>query len=376
MKMFLKLHDILESSPFFQTLPSKKDEKWRFSSLHNYLDNEYKKSPSVEDETSFSAQDEYWLYIKDGRLKDHRLPSGVHMKQRPLSYEIENNPFACMASNEAASPLELIFYEDLELGLYLYYSDESFMTSSLNIILKDNVTAELYIDYRGGEKSFISHSSHIQLQPYSKLNVTQNQKLSTEAVFITQNSYHLQDNTNVKSFSLLYGGEYLHNFINADLSYNSEAEITSLLLSSDKQKQIFSCDIEQLADKSKSQILSKQVLKDSSTCVFDANTCIHSDTKATQAQQSSRALLLDELAQIHSKPHLEIYSDDLKASHGSTVGELDIEAISYLVSRGVSASKAQDILISAFVNETLEKIDEVNFKDRILNTLGESYEQQ
>lgn len=374
--MFLKLHDILESSHFFQTFPSKKDEKWRFSPLHNYLDKEYQKSTSVDEDTSFSVQDEYWLYIKDGQLKDHRLPSSIHMKQRPLSHEIGNNPFACMASNEAASPLELILYEDLELGLYFDYSNESFMTSSLNIILKDNVKAELYIDYRGGEESFISHSSHIQLQPYSRLNVTQNQKLSTQAVFITQNSYHLQENAYAKSFSLLFGGEYLHNFINADLSYNSEADFASLLLSSDKQKQIFSCDIEQLADKSKSQVLSKQVLKDNSTCVFDANTCIHAKTKGTQAEQSSRALLLDEQAQIHSKPHLEIYSDDLKASHGSTVGELDIEAISYLVSRGISESKAQEILISAFVNETLEKIDEVNFKERILAALGESYEQQ
>ncbi len=374
--MFLKLYDILEGSHYFQALPSKKDEKWRFSSVNSYLDKEYKKNTVSGGRTSFNMHDAYWLYIKDGQLQDHSLPSSVHMKQRPLSYEVVNNPFACMSSNEALSPLELILYEDVELGLYFEYSHESFINSSLNIILKDNVNASMYIDYSGGEKSFISHASHIQLQPYARFTVTQNQKLSSEAAFITQNSYHLQENTYMKSFSLLFSGEYLHNFVNTDLNFNSEADISSLLLSNEKQKMLFSCDIEQLADKSVSHILSKQVLRDNSTCVFDANTCIHAKTKGTQAEQSSRALLLDNTAQIHSKPHLEIYSDDLKASHGSTVGELDVEAISYLVSRGISKSKAQEILISAFVNETIQKIDEVNFKDRILATLGESYAQR
>ncbi|MFC2074274.1 SufD family Fe-S cluster assembly protein [Campylobacterota bacterium] len=374
--MFLKLYKILEDSHSFQSLPSKKDEKWRFASLNSYLDREYKKDVPDEKDTSFSTEDEYWLYIKDGQLQDHRLPSYVHIKQRPLAYEVTDNPFACMASNEALSPLELILYEDVELGLYFDYSNDSFITSSLNIILKENIKAGVYIDYGGGEKSFISHSSHIQVQPYARLNVTQNQNLASQAAFITQNSYHLQENAYAKAFTLLFGGEYLHNFINMDLGFNSEADISSLLLSKDTQILLFSCDIEQLADRSKSSILSKQVLKDGSTCVFDANTCIHAKTKATQAEQSSRALLLDETAQIHSKPHLEIYSDDLKASHGSTVGELDIEAISYLVLRGISEFKAKEILISAFVNETIQKIDEVNFKDRILATLGESYEQR
>ena len=373
--MFLKLHDILDNSNFFQSVPSKKNEKWRFSSLHTLLEREYKTVSLPAQEIPFTPQDRYWLYIKDGQLIEHTLPSNVHIRQHPLSYEVVNNPFACLASREALSPLELMCYEDVEFTLYFDYSQDCFINSNINIILKDGVAAKVFMNYEGGENSFITHLSHIQLQPFTKLYLTQNQSLSSDAVFITQNSHHLQENSYLKSFSLLHGGEYLHNFLHADLHFNSEADISSLLLSHDKQRQIFSCDIEHFSDRSKSQVLSKQVLRGNSTCVFDANTSIHAKTKLTEARQASRALLLDDSAQIHSKPHLEIYSDDLKASHGSTVGELDIEAIGYLLSRGIPENRAKEILISAFVNETIEKIEEAGFKDRIMAVLGESYEQ-
>ncbi len=372
MKMFLKLHDILEESPFFNYIPSKKDETWRFSSLHNYLDKEYQKDSYHEEEHSFIPKDKHWLHIRDGQLQGQNLPDSIHIKQHPLKYEVNNNPFACLSSHEATSPLELICYEDLELGVYFSYSHKSFISSSLNIILKEDITAKLYLHYSGGEESFISHASQFQVQKNAQLFVTQVQALSPTAALISQNSHHLQENATLKSFSLLYSGEYLHNFVNADLHFKAEAEISSILLSSQKQKQVFSCKIEHLADQSKSELISKQVIKDNSTCVFDANTRIQADTHACEATQSSRALLLSESAQIHSKPHLEIYSDDLKASHGTTVGELDKEALSYLCSRGISSAKAKEMLIAAFINELIQKSEVLGFQERIFELIGES----
>ncbi len=375
-KMFLRLGDILERSDFFPNIPSKKEEKWRFSSLHQLLDREYDTTPSPAKEIDFIPEEEHWIHVRDGQLLKHTLPTNIHIRQHPISYEVKENPFACLAANEAPFPLELTCNEDVELVLYCDYSSNRFISSNINIKVKDNVTAKIYIRYEGGQKSFISHASHIQLQSYAKLHLSQSQNLETEAVFITQNSHHLQESSHLKSFSLLYGGEYLHNFLHIDLHYNSTAEVSSLLLAHKQQRQIFSCDIEHLSDCSTSRVLSKQVLNDNSTCVFDANTAIHPNTKMSEARQASRALLLDDSAQIHSKPHLEIYSDDLKASHGSTVGELDSEAIGYLISRGIPETKAREILISAFVYETIETIDEPDFKDRILSVMGDDYAQQ
>ncbi len=372
--MFLKLHDILQQSSFFTNIPSKKDEKWRFSSLHNFLEKSYQTTSSHTDETFFTPTDRYWVYIKDGQLLKQVLPSTVHLRRHPIAYEVSNNPFACLASNKAPSPLELICYEDVEFGLYFENSKSSFINSHISIILKDHVSANIYMCYEGGEKSFISHASHIKLHPFSTLHLIQTQDLESDAVLITQNNHHLEEESCLKSFLLMRGGEYLHNFVHTDLHFKSEADISSLLISRRNEKHIFSCDIEHLADGTKSRVLSKQVAKEMSTCVFDANTIIHAKTKLCEARQASRALLLDDTAQIHSKPHLEIYSDDLKASHGSTIGQLDIEAIGYLVSRGISEEIAKKILITAFVNEPIEGIDEIHFKERVLKTLGEDDE--
>lgn len=372
--MFLKLHDLLNQSPYFTQLPSKKDEKWRFSPLHSYLDRAYKRIDSVEKELpALTAKHPYWLYLKDGQLVGHTLPDSIHIRQHAPVFEVDGNPFSCLSSNTAPSSIELSCYEDLEFGLYFSYSSESFITSSLNIIVKEGIKVSAYHCFTGGENSFISHASHIKLHAHGRLELTQSQELSLHAAFITQNSLHLEPKSSFKGFSLLSSGEYLHNFIQADLHHQSEIEITSLLLSKHRQKAIFSCDINHLADSSKSNVLSKQVLKDESVCVFDANTCIISDTKSTKAKQASHALLLSRQAQVHAKPHLEIYSDDLSASHGTTVGELDQDAISYLTSRGIQEAKAVSMLTSAFIDETIETIDNVRMKEHIFAAIGEHY---
>ena len=370
MKMYSPLHELLSHSPDFTKLPSKKEEKWRFSSLFKYLDKEYQNSPSqiqksqIEDKSNF-------LEVQDGQLISHQLPSSVHIKEHSLICEIEHNPFASLASHSSAYPLELNIFENVDLNLYFHYSSDHFLTSNLNIILQDGVTATIYLYFQEGENSFISHANHIKLESKSRLYLSQEKHLSKTAVLISQDCLHLHEKSYLQNFNLFSQGEYLHHFCKADLHYQSEINISSLLLSSSEQRDIFSCDINHLADQSKSQVLSKQVIKDKSTCVFDANTMISKDTNATQAKQSSHALLLSDTAQIHAKPHLEIYSDDLSASHGSTVGELDELAIDYLLSRGISLAKAKEILISAFVHEVIEGIEVGSHQERVFTALGE-----
>lgn len=372
-KMSYPLYSLLEGSPYFTSLPSKKAEKWQFSPLRTYLDRQYRRPSAPAKQTDFTAEDEYWIYVEDGQLISHTLPASVHIKEHPLSYEVINNPFASLASGLSSSPLELYCHEDVEFGVYFHYSQGSFNSSSLNITLKENVRAEVSLHYEGAKESFVTHASHLRLMSCSKLYLTQTQALCDDALFITQNTFHLEESAYCKSFSLLYGGEYLHNFIEADLKYKSEIDISALLVSMNTQKELFSCDINHLSDRSKSRLFSKQVIKDKSMCVFDANTKIIQGTKATEAKQASHALLLDEGAQIHAKPHLEIYSDDLSASHGSTVGELDQNAIAYLLSRGINEKKVKAMLISAFVNESLNTIEQKSHKATVMKILGESY---
>ena len=351
MKMSYLLSELLLNASNMDHIPNKKEEKWRFSPLNNYLERSYNKPSFSSPEVSITPEQEHWVSLQDGKVVDSDLPPGVHVKH-------------------GLSSLELNFFEDIDLYLYHHYTQQSFVDSSLNIIIQEGVKVSIYHDYSGGKEGFILHSSHIKLEPKGCLSQTQNQTLCAEAVFIFETKVHAGKSSSFKNFSLHKEGEYLHNIFHTDLHYQSEAEITSLLLSQNTQKYIFSCDVEHLASRSKSQILSKQVVRDKSVCVFDANTKISKDTKATQAKQSSHALLLDDSAQVHAKPHLEIYSDDLSASHGCTVGELDQEAIAYLRSRGLSEQKAKEILISAFIHDTLESMENITHKERVMDLLG------
>ena len=349
--MFYPLPDLLHQSPKCSHIPTKKEEKWRFSPLERYLDKEYKKVSLSSLDIPDKPTEDYWIYFKDDKVLELELPPSVHLKHE-------------------AHSLELNCFEDIEIYLHLEYSEQTFVDFDINIIIQEHVNVSLYQTYEGAKKGFVLQSSHIKLEPCARLIQTQVQDLSSEAVFILENRVHLDKSSRFKNFSLLKEGEYTHNFFHADLHYQSEVDITSLLLSHNAQKSMFSCDINHLADRSKSRVLSKQVIKNKSVCVFDANTKITKDTKATEAKQASHALLLGESAQIHAKPHLEIYSDDLSASHGTTVGELDQDAISYLRSRGLGEEKARSILISAFINDTLENIDDPRHKELVMKAIG------
>jgi len=367
--MFYPLHEFLSNSPHFSKLPTKKEEKWRFSKISNYLDKRY------QDTLTYTQKDpqkneKNFLEIHNGKLIAYDIPSSVHIKEHCLDCEIQNNPFAKLASCTSAYPLEINLFEDIALTLYFDYASQGFISSSLNIILQAHVRAEIYLVFTGADESFISHTSHVKLEKSSHLIFTQVQDLSSKAVLISQDCLHLHESASLESFCLLQQAQYLHHFIQSDLHYQSTLNISALLLSKEEENFIFSCDINHLSHKASSHLLSKQVLKDRSTCVFDANTKILKDTTLNEVKQESHALLLSESAQIHSKPHLEIYSDDLSASHGSTIGSLDEEAIAYLLARGIPHAKAHDILVTAFIEESFENFSSLEHKKRLIKQLG------
>ena len=101
----------------------------------------------------------------------------------------------------------------------------------------------------------------------------------------------------------------------------------------------------------------KGVLGDEATAAFRGRILVQQAAQKTDAYQANRNLLLSEDAYINSKPQLEIYADDVKCSHGSTVGKLDEAALFYLRSRGVGLARATEILTRAFAGEVLDRIE-------------------
>jgi Fe-S cluster assembly protein SufD len=100
----------------------------------------------------------------------------------------------------------------------------------------------------------------------------------------------------------------------------------------------------------------KGILKDQSTAVFNGKIMVHLDAQKTNAYQRNQNILLSDEATVNTKPQLEIFADDVKCTHGATIGQLDEEPMFYLRSRGIPENVARKILLNAFADDIAEKI--------------------
>jgi Fe-S cluster assembly protein SufD len=111
--------------------------------------------------------------------------------------------------------------------------------------------------------------------------------------------------------------------------------------------------------------LYKGILDGKSRAVFNGKVFVHRDAQKTDAQQSNKNLLLSNEARVDTKPQLEIYADDVKCAHGATVGQLEEEELFYLISRGLHADLARNLLTYGFAEELVEKVKIESIKQQL-----------
>ena len=114
----------------------------------------------------------------------------------------------------------------------------------------------------------------------------------------------------------------------------------------------------------------KGVLDGHAGGVFNGKIAVRKDAQKTDSKQSNKNLLLSENATINTKPQLEIYADDVKCTHGATIGQIDPEAVFYLRSRGIGLAEARNLLIQAFANDVLDRIKFEPLRASLRETLG------
>ena len=145
----------------------------------------------------------------------------------------------------------------------------------------------------------------------------------------------------------------------------SECSLNGLYLVDGKQHVDNHTEIEHCMPRAKSLELYKGILSGSARGVFDGKILVHKDAQKSDARQTNKNLLLSEGAVINTKPQLEIYADDVKCSHGSTVGQLDRDALFYLRSRGIDVEEAQSLLSYAFASDVISGIKVPLLRDRL-----------
>lgn len=268
-------------------------------------------------------------FLSDGFLV--HVPRGAAVEQ-PIH-------LLCIATSGTAPsmthPRNLVVIEDeAEATIveeYVSYGDETpaFSNAATELIAGENATVAHILIER----------EHLKSYNFSTLRIEQARS------------------ANVASHSLLLGGALVRNNVHPVLNgEGGECLINGLFIGGGLQL----LDNYMLVEHAKPHCASRQfyngILDGRSHGVFHGRIIVHKDAQKTDAKQTNRNLLLADGAQIDTKPQLEIYADDVKCTHGATIGQIEENALFYLRSRGISEVEARRLLLEAFAGECLDRI--------------------
>ena len=169
---------------------------------------------------------------------------------------------------------------------------------------------------------------------------------------------------NVASHSLLLGGGLVRNNVHPVLAgEGGECLINGLFFGSGRQHLDNYMLVEHHSPHCNSRQFYNGVLDGSAHGVFHGRIIVHKDAQKTDAKQTNRNLLLSDDAQIDTKPQLEIYADDVKCTHGATIGQIEEDSLFYLRSRGIDEVEARRLLLQAFAGECLDRLNTGALRD-------------
>jgi Fe-S cluster assembly protein SufD len=183
------------------------------------------------------------------------------------------------------------------------------------------------------------------------------QRESKEAYHVGRLHVRQQRDSSFSSHSLSFGGALVRNDVNVVLDdEGAECNLSGLHVTRGKQHIDNHTSIDHAKPHCSSRELYKGILDDSATGVFHGRIIVRKDAQKTNAKQTNKNLLLSEEALVDTMPQLEIYADDVKCTHGATIGQLDEEGLFYLRSRGLDEPAARMLLTYAFATEILSAV--------------------
>jgi Fe-S cluster assembly protein SufD len=254
--------------------------------------------------------------------------------------------------------------------IHLLLSNESQMVHHRNLfILEENAEAKVLIcDHTLSSHEFLTNSvSEIYAGPGSNLDLTRVQNEHNKAIQLTNAYAHQMQNSRLCSnYITLHGGKVRNNVYVNLAGEGAENQSMGLFLLDDNQHIDNYTYVNHLVPNCISNQLYKGILDDNSTGAFNGKIHVWKDAQHTQAYQRNNNILLTDTAKMNTRPQLEIYADDVKCSHGATVGQLDSDALFYLRSRGIPYNESMHLLMYAFTHAVLSEIKLEALRERVI----------
>ena len=372
--------------------PNKKLEDWKFLDLNQILNSEFENFDF--DQEKFDTQIEFFkiindfdhnqIFLLDGELfkKNFEFDDLEKIKISNKEYcneKINKNSLVNLnhAFTKKSIKIEVLkgYRANKPIIIYNYISDQaksSVINSNINIELGENSALEV-INLSNSPKcsNFMNSYCGINIKDNATLRAFNINEGKTNTIEYNYNEIDLSKNSHLEYFIYSTGSTFAKHEINCSLNqpYGSAVINGVLNLKKDNQHEIKTV-INHNDENCRSYQLIKNALNDNSKGVYQGKIFVDQKAQKTDGYQLSRALLLSEETEFNAKPELEIYADDVKCSHGSTSGNIDEDAIFYLMSRGLSYNQSRQLLINGFLQEVIEKISTPEIKKLIKKITG------
>jgi Fe-S cluster assembly protein SufD len=227
------------------------------------------------------------------------------------------------------------------------------------VVAEPNSQASIVVRYRGraGAVYFTNAVSEFVLGEGAIIECPILQQESDAASHVHTLQVNQAQDSRFTTHSITLGGRLVRNDVNVTLGAEGcECTLNGLYMANGEQVVDNHTLIEHAKPHCASHELYKGILDGKARGVFRGKIHVYPDAQKTDAKQTNQTLLLSEDATINTKPQLEIYADDVKCTHGATVGQLDAEAMFYLRSRGLAKSEARALLTYAFANDIISRL--------------------
>lgn len=263
---------------------------------------------------------------------------------------------------ELDKPIEIIYLNTNFLNKFDSADNDGIMTQIRNIIslgVAAKVTLiERFIGIDKGQY-FHNNFSDIVLAEGALLKHYRVQDESREAYHLSSLQISQQKNSHYYSTNLAFGGAWSKTNINVDFAeQDSECILNGLYVVGDQQLTDFHLDVRHSVPACTSREQFKGILYGKGRAVFDGHILVEKQAQRSDAQLINNNLLLTRDAEVDTRPQLEIYADDVKCGHGTSVGQIDPEQLFYMRSRGLSETTAYKLLCLGFAGEIIDSIDE------------------
>ncbi len=266
------------------------------------------------------------------------------------------------ANHKLAKPLQI---------LHVVNAKDALAASRNLVVLKQNAEAEIVETYIGsGESYFSTTVNECFLEAKAGLAMVKLQADGEKACHFGSTYVQQASDSRFEHHNFAFGALLARSDIRSDLDVAAECYLNGLYLGTGRQHMDNHTRVNHLEPKGVSREFYKGVLDKRARGVFQGRVVVVEDAQQTDSEMNNRNLLLSADAEVDTKPQLEIYADDVKCSHGVTVGQLEEKSVFYLQSRGIDEASARNILTFAFANEMVSKVENVELKALLLKQLA------